>query len=198
VSRQPHDFEALYAGTPPWDIGRPQTAFLELAQAGVLGGRVLDVGCGTGEHTLMAAGLGLEAIGIDIAAVAIARAEGKARDRGLAARFVVWDALQLAALGEQFDTVLDCGLFHAFDGDERPEYVASLASVTGSDATLYVLCFSDVGPDTGPHPVSRDELAAPFGPGSGWHVAGIEADRVLTRFHDDHGAPAWLATVTRV
>ena len=75
-------------------------------------------------------------------------------------------------------------------GDEaRAKYVASLASVTGHGATLYVLCFSDVGTDTGPHPVSRDELAAPFGPGSGWKVAGIEADRVLTRFHDDHGAP---------
>ena len=90
------------------------------------------------------------------------------------------------------------GTVYSFDGDERPEYVASLASVTGSDATLYVLCFSDVGPDTGPHPVSRDELAAPFGPGSGWNVAGIEAGRVLTRFHDDHGAPAWLATVKRI
>ena len=75
--------------------------------------------------------------------------------------------------------------------------MASLASVTGSDATLYVLCFSDVGPDTGPHPVSRDELAAPFGPASGWSVVGIEADRALTRFHDDRGAPAWLATIKR-
>ena len=65
-------------------------------------------------------------------------------------------------------------------------------------ATLYVLCFSDVGSDTGPHPVSRDELAAPFGPGSGWNVAAVEPDRVLTRFHDDHGAPAWLATIKRV
>ena len=76
--------------------------------------------------------------------------------------------------------------------------MASLASVAGKGATLYVLCFSDVGSDTGPHPVSRDELAAPFGPGSGWNVAAIEPDRVLTRFHDEHGAPAWLATIKRI
>ena len=50
------DFDAAYSGTPPWDIGRPQPAFLALAEAGALRGRVLDVGCGTGEHTLMAAG----------------------------------------------------------------------------------------------------------------------------------------------
>jgi 2-polyprenyl-3-methyl-5-hydroxy-6-metoxy-1,4-benzoquinol methylase len=66
--RRPEDFDALYAGTPPWDIGRPQPAFLALAEAGALKGRVLDVGCGTGEHALMAAELGLEATGVDVAA----------------------------------------------------------------------------------------------------------------------------------
>ncbi len=70
--------------------------------------------------------------------------------------------------------------------------------MTGPGATLYVLCFSDIGSDTGPHPVSRDELAAPFGLGSGWSVAAIDQDRVLTRFHDERGAPAWLATLARI
>src|SRR5436190_14525061 len=39
--------------------------------------------------------------------------------------------------GARLRTVLDCGLFHTFDGDERPGYVASLASVTEHDGTLY-------------------------------------------------------------
>src|ERR1700736_2806275 len=124
--RRAEDFDALYTGTPPWDIGRPQPAFLELAEAGAVRGRVLDVGCGTGEHALMAAGLGLEVTGIDAASTAIAIAEGKARDRGLVVRFLVWNAVQLAALDEQFDTVLDCGLFHVFDDDDRAQFVASL------------------------------------------------------------------------
>jgi hypothetical protein len=76
--------------------------------------------------------------------------------------------------------------------------VAGLAAVTEPGGTLHLLCFSDEGPGTGPHPVGRDELAAAFGPGTGWHVATVEADRVLTRFHGDDGAPAWLATITRV
>jgi SAM-dependent methyltransferase len=168
-----------------------------LASEGGFTGTVLDAGCGTGENSLLVAALGLPVLGVDVAETALSMARAKAAERAIPAEFAWADALRLEELGRRFDTVLDCGLFHSFDGDERPEYVASLASVTGSDATLYVLCFSDVGPDTGPHPVSRDELAAPFGPGSGWNVAAIEADRVLTRFHDDHGAPAWLATVTR-
>jgi 2-polyprenyl-3-methyl-5-hydroxy-6-metoxy-1,4-benzoquinol methylase len=69
---------------------------------------VLDVGCGTGEHALMAAALGLDATGVDLARSALHTAEHKARDRGLTARFLLWDARKLAELGERFDTVLDC------------------------------------------------------------------------------------------
>ena len=119
----------LYATAPPWEIGRPQPAFLRLAEAGEIRGRVLDAGCGTGEHVLMAAGLGLDATGVDLAATALRAAERKARERGLPARFLRHDALRLAELGERFDTVLDCSLFHAFTGDQRAAYVRALASV---------------------------------------------------------------------
>jgi len=197
MSGRPWD-ASYYDGPAPWDVGRPQPAVTRLASEGAFTGTVLDAGCGTGENSLLVAALGLPVLGVDVAETALSMAREKAAERAIPAEFAWADALRLERLGRRFYTVLDCGLFHSFDGQERPEYVASLASVTGSDATLYVLCFSDVGPDAGPHPVSRDELAAAFGPGSGWNVAAIEADRVLTRFHDDHGAPAWLATVKRI
>src|SRR3974390_1581725 len=119
----PGDFDSFYTGTPPWEIGRPQPAFLALADEGTIRGRVLDVGCGTGEHALMAAALGLDATRIDSTAAAIARAGAKARERGLAVRFLVWNALELSALGESFDTVLDSGLFHVFSDDDRRLFV---------------------------------------------------------------------------
>jgi SAM-dependent methyltransferase len=192
-------WDASYRDGPaPWDIGQPQPAIVRLASEGGFAGAVLDAGCGTGENGLHVASLGLPVLGFDVAETALAMARAKAGERGIGAEFVAADALQLGGLGRSFETVLDCGLFHSFDGDERPGYVASLASVTEHDGTLYVLCFSDDGPDTGPHPVSEDELRAPFGPGSGWNVAAIEPDRVQTRFHDDNGAPAWLATIKRL
>ena len=41
------DFDTSYqAGTPPWDIGRPESAFKDLLDAGGIRGPVLDVGCG--------------------------------------------------------------------------------------------------------------------------------------------------------
>ena len=193
--RKPGDFDAFYAGTPPWDIGRPQPAFRSLAETGALRGRVLDVGCGTGEHALMAAGLGLEAVGIDTAAAAIAMAERKARDRGLAARFLVSDALDLPALGERFDTVLDCGLFHVFGDEDRRAYVESLSEMVRPGGRYFMLCFSERQPgDTGPRRVTQAEIRASFQ--RGWHVDSIEP--ATLEITAGPGILGWLARLTRV
>lgn len=191
---QAEEFEAAYAGVPPWDIGRPQPAFLALAQGGSIRGRVLDVGCGTGEHTLMAAGLGLEATGIDAAPTAIAIAERKARERGQSARFLVWDALDLASLGERFDTVLDSGLFHVFDDDDRRAFVDNLRAVIRPGGCYFMLCFSDLQPgDFGPRRVTREEIRASFN--EGWRVESIEPAEIHAT--TGHGSIlAWLARIT--
>ena len=197
MSGRPWD-ASYHSGPPPWDIGRPQPAIVRLVSEGRFVGAVLDAGCGTGENTLHVASLGLSVLGIDVAETALAMARKKADDRGINVEFAAADAFHLECLGRMFETVLDSGLFHTCDGDERPEYVASLASVTVHDGTLYVLCFSDDGPDTGPHPVSQEELRAAFNPSHGWNVAAIKADRIQTKFHDDNGAPAWFATIKRI
>jgi SAM-dependent methyltransferase len=190
------DFDAFYrSATPPWDIGRPQPAFADVARTGGLGERVLDAGCGTGEHALLAATTGAHTVGIDAAPTAIERARAKAAAQGLAVTFVVGDALALDALGEQFDTVLDCGLFHIFDDDDRPRYVASLAGALRPGGRAYILCFSDEQPgDWGPRRVTRAELEAAFTPG--WRVLSIEASR-LELTEDLGSAKGWLATVER-
>ena len=196
MSGQPWD-ASYQDGPAPWDIGRPQPAVVGLASAAGFAGTVLDAGCGTGENALYLASLGLPVLGVDVAETALAMARKKADERGLQVEFVAADAFRLDRLGRRFETVLDCGLFHSFDRDERPRYVASLASVTEHDGTLHVLCFSDQGPDTGPHPVTQEELKAAFNARTGWSVAAINAHRIETRFHDN-GAPGWLATVKRI
>jgi len=194
-ARSIEEFDASYAGTPPWDIGRPQPAFVGLAESGALRGRLLDVGCGTGEHVLMAARLGLPVTGVDAAPTAIGIARRKAEERRLEARFIVADALDLAVLGEDFDTVLDCGLFHVFDDDDRTRFVASLHGVMVTGGRYHMVCFSDLQPgDWGPRRVSQDEIRSSFS--EGWQVASIDA-ATLDITISPEGAKAWLATVVR-
>jgi SAM-dependent methyltransferase len=191
-------WDASYQDGPaPWDLGKPQPAIVRVADEGGFTGAVLDSGCGTGENALHVASLGLPVLGVDVAEIALTMARQKAVDRGINAEFAAADAFHLERLGRRFQTALDCGLFHTFNGEERPEYVASLGWVIEQGGTLYVLCFSDEGPDTGPHPISREVLDAAFNAGSGWNVVAIQLDRIQTRFHKD-GAPAWLATIKRI
>jgi SAM-dependent methyltransferase len=115
---------------------------------------------------------------------ALSIAREKAAGRDIDTEFVVADALHLHRLGRVFETVLDCGLLHTFDSDERRDYVASLASVTARGGHLYLLCFSDVGPGIGPHPISQEALRAAFTRGSGWSLSRsvrIESGRGSTR-----------------
>lgn len=195
-SEQVHAFDQMYdGGPPPWDIGRPQPTFVELADQGLLVGRVLDIGCGTGEHALMAAANGADTTGIDAVPRAISDAQRKAEDRGLTVRFLVADALRLADLGEQFDTVLDSGLFHIFSDEDRVRYVASLAGVMPSGGRYYMLCFSDQQPGTmGPRRVSQLEIREAFGPPD-WRVDVIDAVTMDTNMEPIR---AWQASITRV
>lgn len=192
----PHDFESIYSSsTPPWDIGRPQPAFERLAAAGGLVGTVLDVGCGTGEHALLAASLGHQAVGVDISRSAIDLANAKGAERGLTVRFVEFNALRLAELGQTFDTVLDCGLFHVFDDDDRKLFVASLAAALPTAGRYHMLCFSEHQPgDWGPRRITQEEIRASFA--DGWVVDSIEP-AVIEITINPAGAQAWLVGATR-
>jgi cyclopropane fatty-acyl-phospholipid synthase-like methyltransferase len=183
----------MYQGTPPWDIGRPQPAFQTLADDGAVVGRVLDVGCGTGEHAIMAAALGLDAVGIDLSPTAIGLAEAKAARRGVAIRFVVADALDLPALGGRFDTVLDSGFFHVLDDASRVTFADGLRTVMRPGGRYHMLCFSDRMPGVvGPRRVSREEIAATFA--DGWAVESI-VPAVIETTEPGRAAIAWHATI---
>lgn len=193
------DWDETYAADapPPWDIGRPQAAFVRLAGRGLLGGQVLDAGCGTGEHTLLAAAHGASAVGVDISPRAISAARRKAAERNLTARFEIADVLDHGGLGLTFDTVIDSGLFHVLADQDRARYVASLEHALRPGGTCYLMCFSDLqSGDYGPRRIRQDEIITAFG--DGWTVADITADA----FEVNPGlriasAQAWLATIRR-
>jgi SAM-dependent methyltransferase len=197
----PQNWNAMYSESQPppsWETGRPQPPFVRLADSGLLYGRVLDAGCGTGEHALLAAARGADAVGIDISPRAIAYARGKAARRGVPARFEVADVLNLEHLDMTFDTVMDVGLFHVLDDDARFRYIASLASVLRAGGMCYLMCFSDRQQSDVrfPRHVRQDELRCAFT--DGWVVADIVPDSFeLIPGPRTAAGWAWLATIRR-
>lgn len=192
------ELEDRYAEPPPWEIGRPQKAFLDVARSGAVRGRVLDVGCGTGEHAFMCADLGLDVTGIDLATTALRTAEDKARQRGSAVRFLRHDALELPALGERFDTVLDSGMFHMLDPQDRAAFTGGLRTVLRPGGRYFLLCFSDREPKTPgvtvPYRLSRDDITAAF-------ADKLQIDSVVPATIeitlDPAGIRGWLCAMTR-
>ncbi len=191
-------WDAAYTtDSAPWDIGRPQSVWIQLADAGQITPPILDSGCGTGEHTLLLAERGLEVLGIDISPAAVDAARAKATRRGANATFDVGDVLALDRLGRRYATVIDSGVFHVFDDSDRARYVASLAAVLDPGGLVYVLCFSEHTPGTtGPRRVTQAELRAAFA--ESWQVERIEATQLEVRKdYAPEPAHAWLARIVR-
>lgn len=193
-------FESAYAGQAPWDIGRPQKAFLDVADQ--IKGSILDVGCGTGENALFFANRGHKVTGIDFLAEPINRAKQKATERGLKATFLVMDALALKDIPEVFDTIIDSGLFHVFDDNDRRRYVEGLASALKPEGKLFLLFFSDDEPGThGPRRVSRKEIEDAFA--NGWKIESIEPSRYEVRpdlkdmSFSEGGPKAWFVVADK-
>jgi cyclopropane fatty-acyl-phospholipid synthase-like methyltransferase len=143
----------------------------------------------------MATELGLDATGIDSSPRAIALAEQKAKERNLAPRFFVANALELESRNEHYDTVLDCGLFHVFDDHDRADFVRSLQATVVAGGRYFMLCFSDQQPgDWGPRRVSKAEIESSFA--NDWRIDSIEASRIEITI-DPEGALAWLVSITK-
>ena len=194
-------FEGYYA-TPraPWDIGRPQRAFVEAADA--IRGRVIDIGCGTGDLALWLAEQGRIATGVDFLEKPLEAARRKAVEHGLSVNFLQMDALAVGEIPERFDAVTDCGLFHTFDDAGRSAYVRALARLLEPGSRVFLLCFADAEPGThGPRRVSEGELREAFA--SGWQVESIEPARfevvpgIAGAEFGPGGAQAWFAVIRR-
>lgn len=201
-------FNSFYEnGTPPWVIGEPQPAIVALEKTGLIKGKVLDIGCGLGEHTILLSRLGYDVLGVDYAPKAVEQARANAEAKGVDARFEVADAMNLTA-EPGYETILDSALFHVFGDDaDRARYVASLHRAVRPGGLVHVLALSDSGRGFGPS-VSEAVIRDAFG--EGWDLEALDLvtyTGVVTELHSEAlgiaagtkiDEPAWLARVRRI
>ena len=104
-------------------------------------------------------------------------------------------AAAVAGLGQQFDTVLDCGLFHVLDDTDRAAFLDSLRAAVRPGGRYFMLCFSDSQPgDWGPRRITEPEIRASFA--DGWRIDALERSTIEITL-DPAGAQAWLVALTR-
>lgn len=209
------NFDSAYAeGTAGWVIGGPQPAIVELERSGRITGRVLDAGCGAGEHTIYLTERGHDVLGIDFSDGAVELARRTAAERGVRAAFEVADALALGDgeagtdLGAPFETVVDSALFHVFGAEDRSRYADALRRVTRTGATVHVLALAETDePGFGPR-ISEAAIREAFT--DGWTIEELattryrgvahvreHADELGVRPGDLVDLPAWLARIRR-
>jgi SAM-dependent methyltransferase len=143
----------VFAGPPPWNIGEAQPEMVNVIESGGVRSPVLDVGCGVGDVSFLLAARGYRVVGIDVSSVAIEAATEGARERGLAIDFIHGDVRELT-LAEQFNTIVDCTLFHSLPVDAREGYLQGIRDAAADGATLFMLVFTtDALPPDSPFPI---------------------------------------------
>jgi len=191
-------WEDEYNKTPPWEVGHPQSAFVDLFSSNELVlGKVLDLGCGTGENAIFLAQNGFSVVGIDLVPSAIEKAKQKAKGLGLEIDFSVGDALHLRFHSDEFDSVIDSGLFHIFDDKRRLAYIDQIAKVLRPEGGYFMLCFSEKEPTDwgGPRRVSKEEIEEVLAPN--FEVNFIHDSILESNIHEAGGGLAYISSARR-
>ncbi|MFQ6011784.1 MAG: class I SAM-dependent methyltransferase [Nitrososphaerales archaeon] len=191
-------WEGEYQKRPAWEVDHPQRAFVELVNNNeIRPGRVLDIGCGTGENAIFLARNGFSVVGIDLVPLAIEQAKQKALKLGAEIDFSVGVALHLGCQVAYFSSVIDSGLFHIFDDKNRSTYVEQITRVLGKDGAYFMLCFSETEPKDwgGPRRVSKDEIEKALSPS--FEVNFIRETILETNIHKEGGGRAYISSATK-
>jgi SAM-dependent methyltransferase len=122
--------ESYASGELPWDTGEPEPLLVEFITSGrVAPTSALEIGAGTGTNAMWLAESGFEVLGIDVAPLAVERANAKLEGRVLRCRFATLDFLAAPPPDGSFRFAFDRGCFHVFDEpEERARFAAQVAA----------------------------------------------------------------------
>jgi SAM-dependent methyltransferase len=169
----------------PWDIGKAQPELANAISRGdVLGPNVLDVGCGTGDNSILLARSGFNVTAFDLVEKAAITARERVAQAGEISGTVeihVANVFELdnAPFGQRkFDTVLDSAILHCIGDDAtQKRYVDTMAKFVRKGGRFLLHVFSDQNPDpwVGPRRISESHARSFFNEENGWKVESVRA-----------------------
>lgn len=186
--------ESYASGELPWDTGEPEPLLAEFVTSGrIQPTRTLEIGAGTGTNALWLAECGFDVLGIDVAPLAVERANAKLNGRDLPCRFRTLDFLATEPPGGPFEFVFDRGCFHVFDEpEERARFAAQVAAALAPGGLWLSLIGSTEGGlrEMGPPQRSAREVALAIEPT-------LEIVELRAAEFRGHGAKAWFCLARR-
>lgn len=130
----------------PWDKGEAHPVLRDMLAHGALSGQVLVPGCGTGHDVRELARRGLHVVGLDLAPLALERAENHAPVAD--ETYVLGDLFDLPPEWRgAFDGVFEHTCFCAIDPRRRADYVAAVTDLLRPGGRLLAVFFLDPGHD---------------------------------------------------
>lgn len=147
--------------------------------------RALEIGCGTGTNCVWLAQQGFELTGVDLAPLAVQRANELALAAGVTARLEVADVLQLPDLGGNFTFFFDRGCYHVVRRTSPDQYAPAVARQLAAGARGLILAGNANEPhDPGPPVVTEEEIRTELG--AAFHIVDLHE----FRFDEAPGVPA--------
>jgi SAM-dependent methyltransferase len=141
-----HFNRAYRTGEHGWPVKEPSPFVIEnlkRLRRLVPGGRLLDIGCGEGRHSIAARRMGFRVVGVDFAPLALKRARRFTAEAGVTG--IVYrqaDVLGLPFPEGSFDAVVDYGCLHHQRKRDWPAYKRSVLGVLKPRGYLSLSAFS--------------------------------------------------------
>jgi SAM-dependent methyltransferase len=152
-------------GDLPWDTGYPSSELQRVVGRNAIRPcRAFELGCGTGTNSVWLARQGFEVTGIDLAPLAVERAEERAHAAGVNVRFLVADVFSLPDLDGPFEFFFDRGCYHAVRRDAPEQYAPTIARQLAACGRGLILAGNACEPhDPGPPVVTEEEIRDELG-----------------------------------
>jgi SAM-dependent methyltransferase len=131
---------------------------------------------------------GFDVLGVDVAPLAVERAQAKIEGRALRCRFAAWDFLAAPPPDGPFQFVFDRGCFHVFDEPgERQRFAGHVAAALAPGGLWLSMIGSTEGPprEVGPPRRSAHDVTLAIEPA-------LEIVELRSAEFADHDAKAWF------